>query len=201
VADVRRTEAPELDWSAVEARLMQRVQHAGFRGVREPRGRGASAWLLAAAVATTAVFSVLSFRSNPSPGSASAAPTSAQEQATLPRAGGLSVGQRVAAGDAPLVFEHAGLAKWELLPGGSAEVRALEPSVVIQLQAGQLRAEVVPSARSESFAVEVGGLRGAVRGTVFSVTREGQRALVEVSEGGVAVGPVGKPAETLLVGP
>ena len=56
----------------------------------------------------------------------------------------------------------------------------------------------------EAFAVEVGGTRVAVHGTAFSVKREGDRVLVDVVHGTVAVGPVGHVGATtghLLVGP
>jgi hypothetical protein len=97
--------------------------------------------------------------------------------------------------------KHAGLAEWSLAPQSSAEVKAREPALVIQLQSGKLFAKVVPSAKAESFVVEVGGVSVAVRGTKFSVDRADGFAIVEVSEGKVAVGPLDKPANVLLTGP
>ena len=78
----------------------------------------------------------------------------------------------------------------------------------VALERGAIRAEVTPRDPSEglveAFAVEVGGTRVAVHGTAFSVKIEGDRAIVDVEHGAVAVGPVGHVGATtghLLVGP
>jgi hypothetical protein len=120
----------------------------------------------------------------------------------------LRPGDVVEAGDAPVTFGQAGLAQWTLAPGSALRVRSVGVGHTVALERGSLRAEVTPRDASEglveAFAVEVGGTRVAVHGTAFSVTIEGNRAVVDVEHGAVAVGPVGYAGATtghLLVGP
>jgi hypothetical protein len=78
------------------------------------------------------------------------------------------------------------------------------PTLTIALLEGSVHAEVVPHPDGEVFAVEVGQTRVAAHGTSFTVTREGDRVVVDVVHGSVAVGPTGHPGSThrwLLVGP
>jgi hypothetical protein len=80
----------------------------------------------------------------------------------------------------------------------------MQGAITLDLLRGSVHAEVVHRDREEAFAVEVGTTRIAVHGTSFTVTREGDRAVVEVTHGSVAVGPAGHPGSTqgwLLVGP
>ncbi len=108
----------------------------------------------------------------------------------------LRAGDVVEAGDAPVTFARAGLVAWTLAPGSALRVRSgATVGHTVVLERGSLRAEVTPRDPSEglveAFAVEVGGTRVAVHGTAFSVTIEGDRLLVDVEHGAVAVGPVG----------
>jgi FecR protein len=120
----------------------------------------------------------------------------------------LRPGDVVEAGEAPVSFGQAGLAQWTLAPGSALRVRSVGVGHTVALERGSLRAEVTPRDASEglveAFAVEVGGTRVAVHGTAFSVTIEGNRAVVDVEHGAVAIGPVGYAGATtghLLVGP
>ncbi len=121
----------------------------------------------------------------------------------------LRPGDVVAAGAEPVSFGRAGLVTWTLAPGSALRVRsAAEVGHTVVLERGSLRAEVTPRDPAEglveAFAVEVPGTRVAVHGTAFSVTLEGDRAIVDVEHGAVAVGPVGHVGATtghLLVGP
>src|SRR5262249_7964748 len=77
-------------------------------------------------------------------------------------------------------------------------------ALTIALNEGSVHAEVRPQAQGEAFAVEVGHTRVAVHGTSFTVSRDGDRVIVEVAPGSVAIGPTGHPGSTqgwLLVGP
>jgi len=204
LAEAQRSRPDELDWKRVESRLLARLD-------REPAPSPArhGRWLgvgVAAGVALAAAVMVLlmSLRGTPEP--IVQAPPLPVDSANLVSAAKveshtLTEGRRFVAGASGTKVKQPGLAEWWLTPGSSAEVKALRPAVVIQLQAGTLYAEVVPSAAPESFVVEVGGLRVAVHGTAFSVTREGDDAFVSVTEGVVSVGKQGQGPTTLLRAP
>jgi len=96
-----------------------------------------------------------------------------------------------------VTLSHPGAVRWTLAPGGRALVRAQsEPGArvrhVIALERGSLRVEVTPGHVSaglvELFAVDVDRTRVAVHGTLFTVTRSGDRVEVEVERGVVSVG-------------
>jgi hypothetical protein len=79
---------------------------------------------------------------------------------------------------------------------------------VVALERGSLEADVTPRDPSEgfveAFAIEAGGTRVAVHGTLFRVVREHDRIVVDVEHGTVAVGPTGHVGVTtgrILVGP
>ncbi|HEY3665956.1 MAG TPA: FecR domain-containing protein, partial [Polyangiaceae bacterium] len=82
-----------------------------------------------------------------------------------------------------------GRARWTLEPHSTAFVSDLGQFLTVQLERGALSAAVVPNTKPETFAVEAGGTRVAVHGTAFRVERSGERLLVQVSEGTVAVEP------------
>lgn len=201
LVEARSSQAANVDWTKVEKRLLSRLD-------REPTAkRSLAPWLGgAAAVAGIAAAVALVFGTpsgqrapladieRPSPVPVTVAPVNVAGEA-------LSVGKRFVAGPDGMLVRQPGLVTWSLAPGSSAEVKSLEPAVVVQLQSGQVHAEVVPSAHPESFAVEVGVLRVAVHGTVFSVRREDDDATVEVTEGTVSVGKSGQLATVLLKGP
>jgi hypothetical protein len=65
--------------------------------------------------------------------------------------------------------------------------------VAVGLEAGRVEASVLPSAASESFAVEAGTWRVAVHGTVFSVERHAASVFVRVARGKVMVTSVRQP--------
>ena len=203
VVDVQHSEPPEVDWDKLETRLVASVERRAAPN-RRSGARSKLSWLLAALVFGVLGLALVELRR--APGSddqkSLAAERAAPAEASAPTDGEkLEVGQRIVATAQPVTIRHRGLAEWVLAPGSAGEVKALDPTVVIQLQSGSLSANVTPSARSESFIVEAGGLRVSVRGTVFSVERVGEQVVVDVKEGTVAVGQPGKSSETLLVGP
>lgn len=203
VVDVQQSQTPEVDWEALQSRLLASVECQPVAAQRSPAGSKQS-WLLAAlAIAALGIVLVQLGRL---PGSGDEAGIATEEAAPIEEAAPtdaerLEVGQRIVANSKPVTVRHRDLAEWVLAPGGASEIKALRPTVVIQLQSGRLSASVVPSARRESFIVEAGGLRVSVRGTVFSVERVGEQVVVEVKEGTVAVGQAGNASETVLVGP
>ena len=110
-------------------------------------------------------------------------------------------------GDEPLRFTLPGVASWALAPRSTVVIASLGVPHLLVLEEGEVTAQVVPkpsSATQESFAVEAGPSRVAVRGTVFSVDRSDDRVTVQVHHGKVMVGPAGTSGATdghLLVGP
>jgi len=204
LADVKQSAPEAPDWKRVESRLLARIDR---EPARAPARRGR--WLgvgVAAGMALAACVMVLGMSLRQTPVPIAQVPVLAVDSATFPSAAtveshALTVGKRFVAGVGGTKVKQPGLAEWWLTPGSSAEVKALQPAVVIQLQAGTLHAEVVPKVAPESFVVEVGDLRVAVHGTVFSVSREGDDALVRVTEGVVSVGRMGHGPITLLRAP
>jgi hypothetical protein len=103
----------------------------------------------------------------------------------------LAVGSRVSAGERQVSVEHAGRATWTVDAHSSAVLAEKNEHITVRLERGSLLAAVVPTLKPESFVVEAAGARIAVHGTVFRVELEGERVIVQVREGTVAVGPRG----------
>ncbi len=101
----------------------------------------------------------------------------------------LSVGDRVVTAAREIEVDHAGRAHWTLAPSSSATLSDAGERLTITLDQGAVVSKVVPSDEPEAFAVVTGSVRVAVHGTAFRVEKRGDRALVEVTEGVVAVGP------------
>lgn len=189
ILEVREQRAPELDWQRVEAQLMRETKAA----TRASRGQGwatrlrlASAFGMGLAAAVTVL---VLHRAPPAPPAAS---TPRAVLASGPLNGDqLALGAHVSAGDRQVVVEHAGRARWTLEPHASAYLSELGDSLTLRLESGALSAVVVPNPKPETFAIEVDGTRVAVHGTAFRVERAGERVLVSVSEGTVAVEPSG----------
>jgi len=220
VDELRAEAPPELRWDEIERKLMLEVS-------RRERGRiGRSgnvidapfarlfAFAAAAAVLALGVSSMTGSRGAPRAASVSRVVDVAR--APLSTAGehdllSLRDGDVVEASSAPVRFGHEGVLTWTLEPGGRVQVRAMGAAGVghvVALERGSIRAEVTPRDPSEglieAFAVEVDQTRVAVHGTAFSVRREGDRVLVDVEHGAVAVGPRGNAGITtghLLIGP
>ncbi len=128
---------------------------------------------------------------------ASTTPISANRAAVQPLDGrALLVGQELDAEREPLVVNHPGVATWTLAPEGIARIASKGGYLTVQLDAGHIDAEVIPSKQLESFAVQIAGLRIAVHGTAFSVEKVGEFVDVSVSRGSVVVGPAGQPGLT-----
>ena len=128
---------------------------------------------------------------------ASTTPISANRAVVQPLDGRvLLVGQELDAEREPLVVNHPGVVTWTLAPEGIARIASKGGYLTVQLDAGHIDAEVIPSKQLESFAVETAGLRIAVHGTAFSVEKAGEFVDVSVSKGTVVVGPAGQPGRT-----
>lgn len=204
--EAAREPAPDLDWARVEQRLSRAIDERA----ESPR-RTFVGWTVAAAGLAAAAAVALALHGRAAPNAAPSAPTVAR--VLTPAAAGLPDdrpivlnGDALAAGDAveaaaaPLTVDNAARASWTLAPGSRAEVAAIakgpEGAITLRLVRGSVHAEVVHRDRPETFAVEIDRTRVAVHGTSFTVTRSGDRALVEVAHGAVAVGAAGHPGAT-----
>jgi FecR-like protein len=129
---------------------------------------------------------------------------------------GITLGDSLELGDVvesktrSLAYEKAGLVTFTVAPLSRIQLTRADQdgerpgALTIALTKGSVHAEVRPQAQGEAFAVEVEHTRVAVHGTSFTVSREGDRVIVEVMHGSVAIGPAGHPGSTqgwLLVGP
>ncbi|HKQ71267.1 MAG TPA: FecR domain-containing protein, partial [Polyangiaceae bacterium] len=171
---------PELDWDRIERALAVQVEGSREPAAQVPAKRPrvvGSPWVIACAAA--AVVAVV-YASQ----SGRLRAVTARSEAKLP-----SVAE---AGSSVLTYERAGVVSFSLDPESRIEVTqgsaagAPFPMTVVLLS-GTIHAEVAPQPNGEVFAVEVGRTRIAVHGTSFSVSREGDEAIVDVSHGSVAV--------------
>ena len=210
VEELRAEEPPELPWDAIERRLMAEIaRRERVENTRAARGRAglsqAFAFAAAAACLVLGGFAAGSGEHYGPPREATR-DVSVASVALAPSEPGargerdllaLMPGDVIQAGDAPVTFSHADTLAWRLAPESSLVVRSLGHDGVghtVALERGSIRAEVTPRDPSEglieAFAVEVGNTRVAVHGTAFTVTRDGDRVIVDVEHGSVAVGPI-----------
>ncbi|HEY5147194.1 MAG TPA: FecR domain-containing protein [Polyangiaceae bacterium] len=85
-------------------------------------------------------------------------------------------------------LERAGKLTATLEPGSRTVVTHVHGALVLALERGAVEAQVVPVTSGEAFAVDVDGSRVAVHGTHLRVARDGERVVVDLNEGVVAVG-------------
>lgn len=182
--EARRVPAPELDWDAMQGRLWRSIDQAPKAESR--RWSWQSLGAVAALAAATAGVFWLAPRTAPSPHATASIAT----QVDTLDGDVLARDELLQAGPNGLHVSHRGRAEWVLAPHASASVQEHGDVVRIRLVAGSLRAEVVPTEQKERFIVEAAGTRVAVHGTVFRVELAGDRNLVDVEEGVVAVGPL-----------
>ncbi|MBI4704897.1 MAG: FecR domain-containing protein [Deltaproteobacteria bacterium] len=205
VEQMRAEKPPALDWKRIERRVQHQLAEEGIiRPAAESRWQRRSFWrhaALLAAAAAVALFALgrgaLEGREPP------AGPVAAVDLNRLPtieggsdyRVDAVEPGALVESGARAVSFALAGVARWTLSPGTAVRVLTKQVPHVLRLERGSVLAEVVPRAgagASGRFAVEVGSARVVVRGTVFSVSREGDEIRVEVRRGQVAVEPMGE---------
>jgi ferric-dicitrate binding protein FerR (iron transport regulator) len=197
VAEARQDAPVMPDWAGMEQRLMEGLAEARPRETsRANRGARALAGAAAALAAGLALFVGSGAGQDGKAGTATVEhslpeqhPAVAAARNSLP-----AVGAAIDAPTGERTLDHAGHANWTLERGGLARLEAVGDVVAIELQRGALRARVVPKALAESFVVRVGSARIAVHGTAFRVERSDDGVSVAVTEGVVAIGPVGGPA-------
>jgi hypothetical protein len=187
VREVRAERPAELDWDAMEERLVRHVQRAAPAEARRSSYPLAWAGLAVAAAASLWLVSERAGVSRPQ-----APPEVIEATEPLRRNGSsLALGRRVTSEDREISVDHAGRATWTLAPESSALLAERGDRITVRLERGSVLSEVVASARPETFVVEAAGARIAVHGTVFRVSLDGERVIVQVREGTVAVGAIG----------
>lgn len=216
--DARRdwaVEAKGVRWDAIEGRLFTRIasaQHAERRSLAPGRGRSwttAAAGLVSAAAVAAIVVGGAHDTTRVEPG-----PVRPVDDVTsIARIDGVGPvlvnGRPVTAGTAlhlDDVIEARGAQTTVSRPGkvtlvvergSSAVVTHLQGVLVLALTRGAIEAQVTPVATSEAFAVDVGPSRVAVHGTRFRVARAGERVVLDLNEGVIAVGETPRIGSTM----
>ncbi len=197
VREARAERPREIDWTRAEARLERAIRDGEAPRASEvsPATRAPWAALALAAGVALAVGAAWTLGSErPSDPHAGATARDSLPASTPPSADRRTItdpatGQAISARAAEVEVVHSGRARWRLEPGGEARIADGGDHLTVALERGALFADVVPSARPEAFAVEIGGARVAVKGTSFRVVRAEDHVEVEVREGTVVVGP------------
>ncbi len=209
VDDVAKTPVPPVDWDRVEARIFERIEHEKPPVAIALRSRAWRPVVAIAAVAATiaAVVSFTSIGRSPAPSRSAIAVVHPRAGSALQvegqLAGGvidavnLHTGDEIVADTGPITVNHQGHASWTMSEASRVSVEQLAPVVMLDLRAGSVRVEVVPSSMPESFVVRVDDTVVAVHGTIFTVERKADRALVHVERGSVAVGARSRKAHSL----
>ena len=213
---------PEIDWERLESKVLagcaittapatvtSRIARAPWAPA--PPTWSSSPWPMAIAAAAAAAVIV----GNPAgsldaPGRPERAHSVTKPRSSIANLGSLDVGDVAETGLHSAVYDEPGVARVALAPSSRFEVVANDldaeraGGMTVALSHGSIHADVTPRTDGEVFAVEVERTRIAVHGTSFTVSREGDRVVVDVAHGSVAVGPVGHRGAThgwLVVGP
>ena len=191
VGEAREDATPELDWDAMEASLAARTLEAKSNPVGRSNRRPWTAALALAALLGGALafrFAVPHSRAGISTASHSG---SAPSKSSNVDGDALATGAVVTSGGDPIVVEHVDHVTWTLSPGGAAHVESVGAVVGLSLDCGTISARVTKSIRPESFVIRVENSRIAVHGTAFRVERGASLVNIDVTEGVLAIGPVG----------
>lgn len=218
VTEARRdwgtNDGPRVDWPLVEDQLFMRIaelQRAERRSLVPARGGGWKAAVAGLAVAAAVGVVVGKLQDHrPLEAGGIATPDGAGSVVAIEGEGEVLVGGKPAVvgttlqlGDAietrgaQATVSRSGKVVVLLERGSSAAVTRIQGTLVLALARGAIEAQVVPVANGEAFAVDVGPSRVAVHGTHFRVAREGDRVVVDLSEGVVSVGEAPRIGSTL----
>jgi hypothetical protein len=232
VGEARATPTPEPDWDKVDEALFARVDHAAAQTRSEKRAFASHKgqpwpWLLlggvAAAAAAALVMAHPVTQTSLSPDVAmlegSAGELAFQTGGGEVRVDGAKAragvrarqGESIETHGAKAVFESTGRVSWLMEDESKAQVERSggvasgeSSPVVLALAHGAIEAQVTPVATGEAFAIDVAGVRVAVHGTHLRVARDGNRVVVDLTEGVVSIGnppKVGSTYGTLVTAP
>lgn len=198
---------PELDWDRMESRILAATEiepaspTASRSAIKERVRRvptfASTPWSIAVAAAAAAmlIYGTTAMRAPSTSRDVHAQLTSPEP----PIAGftSLSVGEVVETGTSGVVYDRPGPVRLTLAPNSRASVVANDyregprGGISVALERGSIHAAVTQKSDGEIFAVEVEKTRIAAHGTAFRVTREADRVVVDITEGAVAIGPIG----------
>ncbi|MCL2451063.1 MAG: FecR family protein [Polyangiaceae bacterium] len=205
--DLGKRPSPDVDWEAVDAKLFARIEELKraerARFVVGPR----RAWFATAAAAAGALAVVALAFGRPTERASLAVSADAGGSETIgvlnevsssahvyvrgalvDRGAAIATGDDIFVRDGDAFFESPGRVRLVIESGSRVRVTRRRGPLVVALDEGALEADVTPVARGEAFAVDTDNSRIAVHGTHFRVARTRTRALVDLSEGVVAVG-------------
>lgn len=208
------TKSPHVDWASVDAKLFARIEaEAGER-----RRRGSRiAWLpVGGVLAAAAAVALLVGRAHDAPVLESPSALVEPGAGTIALRDGdgdvLVDGRAVATGasiGAHAVIETRGGARalveraatsgtvafW-VEPASRVTVTQTRGKLVVALDRGAIEAKVKSTETGEPFAVDVGASRVAVQASQVRVARDGNRAVVDLNEGTIAIGASPRTGET-----
>jgi hypothetical protein len=202
--EAAETPMPELDWDRLEARVLSAcdVETPASKATPPKPAARRPSWVsspwpigIAAAAAAALVYGATEMRA-PRP----ARQVDAHFTLPAPPIGefaSLDVGEVAETAGTAAVYDRPGPVRLTLAPNSRAIVVANDlregprGGITLALSRGSIHAAVTQHSDGEIFAVEVDQTRVAAHGTAYSVTREAGRLVVDISEGTVAIGPVG----------
>ena len=181
---------PHLDSRAIEAAVLARVARSDVESAYVTRSLDARSILRGVGFAAAAAgFALLGWHLVDRTRQDAPSATRAQFQREPGEDGrNLLVGQTITAVDRDVTIKHANVANWRLRAPGTVRVVENGERITLALDEGQVDASVAPQQKPEVLAIEVGHVRVAVHGTVFSVRRNGDMANIQLEEGAVRVG-------------
>ena len=188
--DLAKESPPELDWAAMEDKLLLRV---AAEPVQAPRRTVSPVIWISALAAAAAILLIQGSMSRPSP-------VEHASTHVVPAVARTAARSHVQTGPEARSFSKAGLAEWTLEANSEADIADEGERITVHLARGAIRAEVVPQPVKERFVVIVEDRRVAVHGTRFRVAREAS-VQVDVERGVVAVGVVGGEPTFMLHAP
>jgi hypothetical protein len=212
--DLGKRPAPPVDWDRVDRELFDRIEKsesAALASGRSMRVAWAGGGALISAAAALALVLGRTTEVRPLESVRAVSEDAAGTVVAVEGDGDLLVNGKQAAVGATLriddvveargasraTVERAGKVTFVLEHGTRTVVEHVHGSLVLALERGSVEAQVVPVARGEAFAVDVGHARVAVHGTHLRVERQhgnagpsrsGDLVVVDLSEGVVSVG-------------
>jgi ferric-dicitrate binding protein FerR (iron transport regulator) len=199
--------AKDVDWDAVDAALFAGIdrEHDADRARFAPPQRRALTVAVVGLAAAAALVAVLAGKGREEPdvdGTAAAdgagtivaidvdgsLPTLLIDGKPAARGAMLHLGDVLETRGSRATIERPGKLSATIEPGSRTVVTHVHGALVLALDQGAIEAQVVPVVSGEAFAVDVDGSRVAVHGTHLRVARQGERVVVDLNEGVVAVG-------------
>ncbi len=190
IRDTKREKTPEPDWKSIDEKLFARIEQEP-RPVAEERTeheRGGRVVWIGAALSLAAAAAALVFVHPTHDGTTS-------EQATAvanAHEGRIEVVDHVAYYESKNAAGETAV-RWSSQPGSVLQVEHARSPLVLSLEKGVAEAQVTPVPSGEAFAIDVTSSSGdvvrvAVHGTHLRVARDGDKVIVDLTEGVVSIG-------------